>query len=221
MVAGEANVDYPAADTALSLIPIGQDEALTSRVRRETENFLVVTPPRNGIGERVEFVERDMLELSWQAEDGLRSVPADAAGITDDGLWKLRITGPASRIQRRDAVRAPIGLTVALAWDAVSLTGSTVDLSEGGLLAVFRPHGDLGVGIPFPKKGQPLLLKLDLYSDELVTEVALVRRLPRQDNLHEWSLRFLGLPEPAADLIRSHVFTALRNARARGLSTIY
>jgi hypothetical protein len=221
MVAGVPNVDYPAADTALSVMPVGQDEALTSRVRRQTESFVYVTPPRNGIGESVPFVERDMLELSWQGDDGLRSVPADASAVSDDGLWKLKITGPASRIQRRDTVRAPIGLSVSVAWDATVLTGSTVDLSEGGLLCVFRANGDLGVHVPFPKKGQPLLLKLDLYSDELVTEVSLVRRRPRQDNLHEWSLKFEALPESAADLIRSHVFTALRNARARGIAALY
>jgi hypothetical protein len=221
MVAGEPNVDYPATDTALSVMPIGQDEALTSRVRRESDSYLYVTPPRNGAGGTVTLVERDMLELSWQADDGLRSVPANAASVSDDGLWKLKITGRASRIQRRDAVRAPIGLSVSVAWDATVLTGSTVDLSEGGLLCVFRPNGDLGLHVPFPKKSQPLLCTLDLYSDELVTEVALVRRRPRQDNLHEWSMRFVGLPEPAADLIRSHVFTALRNARARGLATLY
>jgi hypothetical protein len=221
VVAGRADVDRPHADTALSVLPLGQDEALTSRVRRESGDFLYVTPPRNSVGEIVQFYERDMLELSWQADDGLRSVPADAAALTDDGLWALRVTGPASRLQRRDAVRAPIGLPAALSWDGVSLTGSTVDLSEGGLLCVFRPNSDLGAGIAFPREGQPMRLRLDLYSDELVTEVALVRRRPRQDDLHEWSLQFLGLPEPAADLIRSHVFTALRNARARGISALY
>jgi hypothetical protein len=221
MVAAGSNVDVPVADTALSIMPIGQDEALTSRVRRQTGPFVYVTPPRNGIGESVRFVERDMLELSWQADDGLRSVPADASAVSGDGLWKLTITGPASRIQRRDTVRAPIGLSVSLAWDTTVLTGSTVDLSEGGLLCVFRAYGDLGVHVPFPKKGQPLLLTLDLYSDELATEVSLVHRRPRQDNLHEWSLTFVALPEPAADLIRSHVFTALRNARARGIAALY
>jgi len=221
MVAGAANVDYPAADTALSVMPLGRDEALTSRVRRETDGFLYVTPPRNSVGESVPFIEQDMLELSWQADDGLRSVPADATALGDDGLWRVKITGAASRIQRRDSVRAPIGLNVSVGWDDVVLTGSTVDLSEGGLLCVFRPNGDLGLHVPFPKKGQPMACKLDLYSDELITEVALVRRRPRQDNLHEWSLRFTDLPEPAADLIRSHVFTALRNARARGLAALY
>ncbi|MCZ2806126.1 PilZ domain-containing protein [Modestobacter sp. VKM Ac-2983] len=221
MVAGVPGVDHPAATTALSVLLLGQDEALTARVRRESESFLFLSPPRNALGEVTPFVEREMLELSWQADDGLRSVPAEAVAVAADGLWEVEVTGPASTIQRRDAVRAPIGLSVTLAWDRATLVGSTVDLSEGGLLAVFRPHGDLGVSIPFPAKSQPLLLTLDLYSDELVTEVALVRRRPRQDNLHEWSLRFVDLPERAADLIRSHVFTALRNARARGIAALY
>jgi hypothetical protein len=221
MVAGASNVDYPAADTGLSVMQIGQDEARTSRVRRVSESYLHITPPRDGAGRSVPLVERDMLELSWQADDGLRSVPADAVSIDVGGLWRVKVTGPASRVQRRESVRAPIGLNVSLAWDATVLTGSTVDLSESGLSCVFRPNSDLGVHVPFPKKAQPLLCTLDLYSDVLVTEVALFRRRPRPDHLHEWSLRFLALPESAADLIRSHVFTALRNARARGLTAIY
>ncbi len=221
MVAGTPNVDFPADTTALSVLPLGQDEALTSRVRRSSDTLLHVSHPRDPRGDGAEFVLRDMLELSWQADDGLRSIPTEAVGVTDDGLWKLKITGPASRLQRRDAVRAPIGLPVTLSYDGITLTGSTVDLSEGGLLAVFRGYADLGVGTPFPKRGQVMPLRLDLWSDELVTDVQMVRRRPRHDQLHEWSLAFVGLPEPAADLIRSHVFTALRNARARGISTLY
>ena len=221
MVAGAPNVDYPAAATGLSVLPLGSEEALTSRVRRVSDDHLYISNPRTPIGDNAFFVDRDMLDVSWQSDDGLRSAPAESVAIAADGTWKVRLTGPASKLQRRDAVRAPIGLSVSLTWPGVSLKGSTVDLSEGGTLAVFRPHGDLGVGVPWPKKDQSLTLYLDLYSDELVTEVRLVRRRPRQDNLHEWSLRFVGLPEPAADLIRSHVFTALRNARARGLATLY
>ena len=221
MVAGTPGIDHPLVDAALSVMPLGQDQALTSRVRRISDTHLVISSPRDGVGDAVPFVDRDMLDLSWQAEDGLRSVPTEAVALLDRGEWRLRVTGPASKVQRRDAVRAPIGLSVSVAWDNVVLTGSTVDLSEGGVLCVFRPHGDLGVHIPFPKRGQPLALNLDLYSDVLVTEALLVRRLPRQDQLLEWSLRFVELPESAADLIRSHVFTALRNARSRGLSKLY
>jgi len=119
-------------------------------------------------------------------------------------------------------VRAPIGLSVKLTWGGViEMTGSTVDLSEGGVLAIFRPHGDLDGRVPMPKPGQHMELTLDLYSDVLVTTVELIRRKPREDNLNEWSLRFLGLPEKSADLIRSHVFTALRNARSRGIAALY
>jgi hypothetical protein len=221
VVAGTPNIDHPAGATALSVLPLGSDEALTSRVRRVGDSHLFISQPRTPTGDTAGFVPCDMIEISWQSDDGLRSVTADAVALASDGTWKVRLTGPANRIQRRDAVRAPIGLPVLVTWDSVTLTGSTVDLSEGGLLAVFRPHGDLGVGVPFPKRGRALTLQLDLYSDLLLTEVALIRRRPRQDALHEWSLRFLALPEPSADLIRSHVFTALRNARARGLAALY
>src|SRR4051794_21638102 len=143
MVAGRPNVDYPALSTALSVLPLGRDEALTSRVRRQTEDHVHISPPRNSVGESVPFLPRDLLELSWQADDGLRSVSAETVGLTEDATWRLRIVGAANRIQRRDAVRAPIGLSVSCWWDRTTLTGSTVDLSEGGLLAVFRPHADL------------------------------------------------------------------------------
>jgi len=221
MVAGTPNIDHPATSTALSVLPLGSDEALTSRVRVITDTHLYVSVPRTPTGEDTAFVDRDLLELSWQSDDGLRSVPVEAIAPAPDRTWKVRLTGPAVKLQRREAVRAPIGLSVTIAWGSVVLAGSTVDLSEGGLLAVFRPNGDLGLHVPFPKRHQTLDLTLDLYSDTLATRVALVRRRPRNDLLHEWSLRFIDLPEPAADLIRSHVFTALRNARARGLAAIY
>jgi PilZ domain len=222
MVAGARNVDYPGDLTALSILQIGRDIAVTSRVRRVAASSIYVTPPRDHQGNRVRFELGDLLELSWQAEDGLRSVPTEAIGLGDDGSWRLQVTGPATRVQRRDAVRAPIGLPVTvIVGGRVQLVGSTVDLSEGGTLCVFRANGELGVHVPMPKRGQVMTLSLDLYSDVLTTEVELIRRRPRDDGLNEWSLRFVQLPESAADLIRSHVFTALRNARARGLASLY
>jgi PilZ domain-containing protein len=218
---GTAGIDHPLETAALSILPLGADEALTSRVRKVTDSSLLISVPRDSAGQPVVLVARDLIELSWQADDGLRSVSAEVLTLTDEGLWKIRVRGPASKIQRRDSVRAPIGLSVSLAWGRIELVGSTVDISEGGLLCVFRPHGDLGVHVPMPKKGQRMTVNLDLYSDVLNAEVELIRRVPREDQLHEWSLRFAELPEPAADLIRSHVFTALRNARSRGIAALY
>jgi PilZ domain-containing protein len=217
MVAGRPNIDYPAADTALSVVPFGQDDASTSRVRRVGENNLHVTVARNGVGEAVRVDPGESMELSWQADDGFRSVHAVMVDVAADGLWQLRVKGEATRIQRREAVRAPLGLPVRVVFGQTELVGSTIDLSEGGLRCVFRPHGDLGSSIPFPRAGQPIGLVLDLYSDQLETQVEFIRRRPRNDSLHEWSLKFTVLPEGAKDLVRSHVFTALRNARSRGL----
>lgn len=221
MAVGTAGIDYPGEAAALSVLPLGNDVALTSRVRRDAGGYLFLSVPRDGSGSPVVLVERDLVEISWQAEDGLRSVSAEVVELTADTLWKVRIRGAASKIQRRDSVRAPIGLSVSVGWGRIELTGSTVDISEGGLVCMFRPHGDLGTHVPYPKKGQRMALTLDLYSDVLSAEVELIRRKPREDQLHEWSLRFVALPEAAADLIRSHVFTALRNARARGIAALY
>jgi hypothetical protein len=221
MVAGQPNVDHPAGATGLSVQRLGLDQALLSRVRWETADHLCIAPPRTSRGELARFEPDDVLELSWQADDGLRSVPVRAVALVDDGSWRVRLTGSAHRIQRRNAVRAPIGLSVWVAWDRTEVTGSTLDLSEGGMLCAFRPNAHLGLHVPFPKRSQTLTCRLDLHSTQLVAEVALLRRRPRPDSLHEWSLRFLGMPDPAADLIRSHVFTALREARARRLTTLY
>ena len=177
--------------------------------------------PRDGSGNPVVLVSGDLLELSWQADDGLRSVRTEVVELTADPLWRVRVRGPASTIQRRDRVRAPIGLRVALSFGSIELVGSTVDLSEGGLLCVFRPHGDLGEHVPLPERSQPMTVTVDLCSDVLRADVELARRVRREDGLHEWSLEFLHLPETAADLIRSHVFTALRNARARNIAALY
>jgi hypothetical protein len=219
MVSGRPNIDYPDAGTALTVVPFGQDDALTARVRRVGDLNLHVTPARTGIGEIVRLDPGEHMELSWQADDGFRSVEAALIDVAADGLWQLRVKGEATRTQRRDAVRAPLGLPVRVVFGRTELVGSTVDLSEGGLRCVFRSNADLGTAVPFPQAGHPLGLVLDLYSDQLETQVEFLRRHPRADQLHEWSLKFTALPESAQDLVRSHVFTALHNARARGLVT--
>jgi hypothetical protein len=108
---------------------------------------------------------------------------------------------------------------VRVVFGHTGLVGSTVELSEGGLRCVFRPHGDLGNSIPFPKAGQPSdwCWTTTPTSSRRRSSSWAGARAPTQ--LHEWSLTFTAMPEAAQDLVRSHVFTALRNARARGLAT--
>ena len=74
---GTAGVDYPLEAAALSVLPLGADEALTSRVRRVSDSHLYISAPRDGAGSHVVLVERDLIELSWQADDGLRSVSTE------------------------------------------------------------------------------------------------------------------------------------------------
>lgn len=217
MVAGQPDLDHPGEGTALCVVVLGSDDVLTSRVRRIGDRNLHVSPARSGTGGAARVAPGDHLEVSWQAGDGFRCVPAVLVDVAGDGLWQVRVTGQATRIQRRDAVRAPLGLPVKIVHAGAELAGSTIDLSEAGLRAVLRPHGDLGSAIAFPRRGAAVELVLDLYSDQLRTRARFVHRRPRGDHLHEWALTFTELPETAQDGIRAHVFTALRHARSRGL----
>jgi hypothetical protein len=167
------------------------------------------------------LVEGDLVEVCWQADDGLRSVTTEVVASPPGGPWKVRVRGPATRLQRREWVRAPVGFPVRLSWGAIELFGSTVDLSEGGCSCVFRTHPLLGADVPPPREGERMTVTLCLHSDLVQVDVDLVRRERRRGLLDEWSVTFVQLPEQTCDLIRSHVFTALRMARARSLSGLY
>ncbi|SDY26227.1 hypothetical protein SAMN05661080_02887 [Modestobacter sp. DSM 44400] len=153
MVAGRPNIDYPAADTALSVVVFGDEAALTSRVRKVGENNVHVTAARNEVGEPVRINHGESLDLFWQADDGFRSVEAQMVDVAPDGLVQVRVKGEATRIQRRDAVRAPLGLPVRVVFGQTELSGSTVDLSEVGLRCVFRPHGTWATSSPSRRPG--------------------------------------------------------------------
>jgi hypothetical protein len=68
------------------VVPFGQDDALTARVRRVGELNLLVTPGRTGIGEIVRLNPGEHMELSWQADGGFRSVEAALIDVAADGL---------------------------------------------------------------------------------------------------------------------------------------
>ena len=49
---GTAGIDHPNEAAALSVLPLGADEALTSRVRRVTDSHVLISVPRDGAGRR-------------------------------------------------------------------------------------------------------------------------------------------------------------------------
>jgi c-di-GMP-binding flagellar brake protein YcgR len=63
------------------------------------------------------------------------------------------------------------------------------------------------------------VVDLTLWPDEegLECRAELLRRIPREDDRLEFTLRFIGIHEKTQDVIRRYVFTGLRQLRARGL----
>lgn len=79
----------------------------------------------------------------WKGPEGLRALPVELAEVLpgEQPCWRLRPMGPATRGQRRNAVRAPMSLPVELVVGRTELIGETVDVSEGGLRCLFQPVG--------------------------------------------------------------------------------
>ena len=166
-------------------------------------------------------------------------MPAELVGTEDHGepCWRLRPTGPASRGQRRAAVRAPLDFQVRATAGRTELAGVTLDISEGGFRGVFQPPVDepssSAVGGPAAVDGSPtdevsvvdmlfgigavLDVTVDLQTEELRTQAEVMRRHAREDGLRELSIRFIGMSEHKQDRVRARVFAGLRELRARGL----
>jgi c-di-GMP-binding flagellar brake protein YcgR len=149
--------------------------------------------------------------------------------------WRVRTVGPASRGQRRAAVRAPLPFRTTLTYGDVVGEGTTVDISEGGIRAWFdlsvlaehtTPTHAPDTGSPtgedalprVPEIGSMLTVTVWLDDRQHVTcKAEVTRHHQRNDRRTELSLRFIALPEKMEDLIRREVFAGLRDLRARGL----
>ena len=101
----------------------------------ESAGVAAVVDPRLEIGE--------YLQLVWKGPEGLRALPAELTEVLpgEEPRWLVRPMGPATRGQRRNAVRAPMSLSVEVVSGRTQLIGETIDVSEGGLHCLFQPDG--------------------------------------------------------------------------------
>ncbi|MGY1708963.1 flagellar brake protein [Geodermatophilus sp. SYSU D00758] len=218
MAAGTPGVDHPETKDAVDVRVPGHEEPLISFVEEADADSLRLTVGVDRSGRRVRLDVGQDVELVWKGPEGLRAIPAEIGSVvpSDPPCWRLRPVGPATRAQRREAVRAPLRLPVQVVLEGGSLTGETVDVSEGGLLAVFRMREGAP---PRPHGGDPLQVTLTL-DDPVGTPVAceaVARRVQLSEGTLELSVRFVGLDEKAGDRLRARVFTELRVLRARGV----
>ncbi|GAA4727794.1 hypothetical protein GCM10023328_02650 [Modestobacter marinus] len=211
--------DHPEERGIVDLLVADRGEALISWVERVEGRELVVTAGQDRSQRRVRLEPGQRVELVWRGPTELRSLPAELVA-SEGGCWRLRPTGPAARGQRRAAVRAPLSLAVRATVGSTTLSGTTVDVSEGGFRAVFpgsptgaesrRPGGDWQVG-------DVVDVVVELDTGQFGAKVEVIRRHQRTDDHHEVSARFVGLPERVEDRIRATVFAGLRDLRRRGL----
>ena len=240
---GVPGIDHPEERGVVELLLADRGEVLISWVERVEDKQIVVTAGRDRDQRSVRLDVGDRVEMVWKAASELRSLPtrfetAEASG--GETVWRLAPTGPAVRGQRRAAVRAPIPLEVMATRGRTTLTGSTVDISEGGFRAVFRSPEDSAAGLAqdvvpatsppaeppagdaAPATGLAVGEVLDVVVDlepgeQLRARAEVTRDQRRQDECTEVSVRFIGLHEKAQDVVRARVFAGLRDLRQRGL----
>jgi hypothetical protein len=243
---GEPGVDYPEEKMPIDVRAQSRGDNLLSFVESTENGELILAVGEDRQRRPVRLEPGEHLELMWRGPDELRSVPAELIAVENGNrpTWRVRTIGPAARGQRRAAVRAPMDFPVTLAQGARTLTGVSVDLSEGGLRCLLDEGQDdrrttSAAAAPSPADGQTaaggdvavtvateqllqvgsiqqVTVRLD-DRDYVTAKGEVVRHFPRADKREEVSIRFIGLPEKMEDLIRARVFARLRDLRARGI----
>jgi hypothetical protein len=203
-------VNRPEESASADVTVISRGITITAQVEVSDTYLVVVQPTGGGPGwDSAEIQLGDAIELYWvggQEERTLTGTVSQLEGGADP-RWHLAVSGMAQRSQRRKAVRGRVALPVIIPWAGGQMLGLTVDLSENGMRALVD-----GWGIA-PDPGTTLQVSLEL-------EDALVH-LPGETvwtsiRGAQWLLavKFLEVPENAADRLRRRVFQALRDERA-------
>jgi hypothetical protein len=192
-------------------------EVLTSFVEQVGSGELILAVGTDASQRRVRLESGERLELLWRGPEGLRALPVELVGVEhgEAPTWRVRPAGPASRGQRRAAVRAPVSVPVELGVESQVLPGTSVDLSEGGMRCILSSA--TATAKHSLEAGSVVPVAIELAGRRLACQGEVVRRHPRTDERAELSLRFVGLVEKQEDAIRREVFAQLRDLRSRGL----
>jgi hypothetical protein len=218
-MAGEPGVDHPEAMAVVDVLAASRGDAVMSFVQTVDGSDLVLTVGQDRSQRRVRLEPGERLELVWKGPEELRSLPAQLLAVDTGGsepTWRVRAAGPASRGQRRAAVRAPLDFRAEVEFAKEPFEGTTLDISEGGMRCLLDPA--TGGRVPVvPDVGTVVPVSVQLGDGRVRCQAEVVRRHAREDHRAELSVRFIGLPEPDQDTIRRNVFAGLRDLRSRGL----
>jgi hypothetical protein len=244
---GTPGFDYPEEMSPVDVQAASRGDALMSFVEKVGDDELVLTVGKDRAQRPVRLEPGERLDLVWKDPTELRALPAELVAVQtgEQSTWRIRPVGPATRGQRRNAVRAPLAFRIRIGADNNPREGQTVDISEGGARLVLdgEPAADPAVTAEDSPAGPggsdadvhehtgqavaaaealevgavfPVTIWLD-DRDYVAARGELIRRHDRTDRREELSVRFIGLTEHMEDLVRRHVFAGMRDLRARGL----
>jgi hypothetical protein len=207
----ESDLDRPEESASADVTLISRGVTVTAHVEVSSSSVVVVRPAGSpGEAGSPPINVDDSVELYWVGGQEERTLSGKVARIEtgEPPLWHLSVNGPAERSQRRKAVRAQVQVDVVMPWAGAQMKGHTVDLSEGGMRALMD-----GWGLP-PDSGTAVQISLDLDDALLHLPGEVVWTSIRGA---QWllAMRFVEVPEKAADLLRRRVFQALRDERAK------
>jgi len=205
----EHDVDRPRESSQADVTLIARGITVTAQVDVSTHDVLIVRPGGEGLAWKTAVNPGDAVEVFWIGADEERTLPAKIVDVdgAEEPRWHLAPTGPATRSQRRRAVRGRVELPVVIPWAGSQLTGTTVDISEVGMRALVD-----GWGLP-PESGTRVEVTITLGSGivDLHGEIVWLTARGAQWLL---AMRFDGVSERDGDLLRRRVFEALRAERA-------
>jgi hypothetical protein len=206
----DQHVHRPEESGSTDVTLISRGVTVTARVEVSEAYLVVVRPTGGGPGwDTAEIESGDPIELYWVGGQEERTLAGTVRQVEGgpEPRWHLAVSGMAERSQRRKAVRARVTIPVIIPWAGSQMVGNTVDVSEGGMRALMDGWGAL------PESGTKSQVSLDIGDGVLHLHGEFVWTTNRGA---QWllAMKFVDVPEDAADQLRRRVFQALRDERA-------
>jgi hypothetical protein len=203
----------PEVDDEAEVTPRDHRFPVSTCVERVTGETIVVRPSVGDFADQEVVRVGDHVQVVWRDPSGVWALPAQVATVERGAAprWHLTALGAAEPIQRREAVRARLAMSVTAVLDSVGRRGEVVDLSERGIRVVLGAFGHP------PAPGTVVPLTVHLEDGDVTSRAEVVWHHTRRGRW-DVSLRFLDLSEQEQDRVRRRVFQAMREERARGAS---
>ena len=204
----DQNLDRPEESGFADVTLVTRGVTVTASVEVSDTSVVIVRP--QGDQSTCDLEPGESVELYWVGGHEERTLPGVLTSLEGgtEPRWQIAVKGQAERSQRRKAVRARVAVPVIVPWAGSQMTGTTVDLSEGGMRALVD-----GWGLP-PEPGTPTQLTVEVDDELLHLEGEFVWTADRGGSQWLVAMKFVDVPERAGDILRRRVFQALRDERA-------